>query len=294
MTPTLFTRVFSLPVECPGCGHSSAETPFSCCEPRLLRLSSAPCTACLRPRCPLLIPCRDLEIPPRWRGLIRSVESGFWAIGPTFRLLKEWKVHPTPTLTRLIQSGVEPAAARLARSEPALFQRPPWLIPVPQSPARQRQLHGGSALRAAELWRQALLSAGIPGAEILPLLELRNSRARGAAQPQAHLRLTERFLREGRFQISFDSSPQFRRTLIESGRPFWIVDDFLTSGRTLEDAAGCLLRLGALRIDAVVLAIRPLPGGQSEETASSKGGEDSGAGGADSSMPNESFMPRST
>ena len=199
----------------------------------------------------MLEPCEELGIPPLWSGSVEHVESAFWAIGSTFRLLKYWKILPTPELSERIEAvALECARTLLQREGTPLCS--PVIVPIPQTNPRTWELRGGSGLRLAHLWATALERAGSPTPEILPLLEL--SSIGKKATPQARLDGLSRFLRDGRFQIRADFHSSTERLF---GHPVWLVDDFITSGKTLGEAANCLMRLGLPPVRAFVLAIKP-------------------------------------
>ena len=255
--PASFFRL-PLPELCPGCEMPRSKGDCPRCFPKLSHALGAICPSCLRPECPLLAPCESLGLPHRWPEQIASIESAFWAIGPTFRLLKDWKRHNGRALSeRIAESALHRARNHLGRRE-GLPSRgnprlPAVIIPAPQTEARRWELWGGSSLRLSEIWAHALQKAGALRPEIVPLLRLRTERSSRVAQAQ--LDGISRFLREGRMEIC----PEYRKAAEQLGhREVWLVDDFVTTGKTLEEAASCLLRFGLPPAHAFVLAIRPL------------------------------------
>ena len=75
-----------------------------------------------------------------------------------------------------------------------------------------------------------------------------------AAAPQAELRLAQRLTN---LRGAFVPNPARRVSL--HGQHVAVVDDVMTSGATLREAAAALRRAGAARVDAWVLARTPAP-----------------------------------
>ena len=125
-------------------------------------------------------------------------------------------------------------AAAAAQNLPADFWQGKTVVPVPLATAKEK----ARGFNQAELIFRPL--AKIQGSHWLNALE----RSRGT-RPQAGLSRQERRENlQGAFKIAADVQ----------GRKILLVDDILTTGTTLRECAGELLRQGAAEVTALVLA----------------------------------------
>lgn len=176
-----------------------------------------------------------LADPPPFDACVVGCDYAF----PWDRLITDFKFH----------SRVELAAALaqrlLAAIERAALPRPQWVLPVPLTPQR---LAERGYNQAWELARRLARSLGCRAdAQLLDRpLAGRHQAELGLAQRQQNLK--------GAFV------PHPRRQASLQGNHVAVVDDVMTSGATLREAAAALRRGGAARVDVWVLARTPAPG----------------------------------
>ncbi len=205
------------------------------------------CRACIErfappvPRCcgcALRVPpgqplCGDcLRQGPAFDHCVCVADYGF----PWDALIAQAKFHARPELMRPL-GALLAAATRHARAP-----TPALLLPIPLDPQRLRQRGYNQAW---ELARQLARHLRCPAAPAL--LQRPVQRAHQAdlsrAQRLANLR--------GAFMV------QPNRQLEVTGRHVALVDDVMTTGATLREAATVLRRAGASAVDAYVLARTP-------------------------------------
>ncbi|CAA7621245.1 ComF family protein [Magnetospirillum sp. SS-4] len=135
--------------------------------------------------------------------------------------------------------GVPAFARWMVRAGADLLEDADLLVPVPLHRWRL------AARRYNQAALLALAMARLSGVRAAPDLMVRHRRT----PPQGHLgRAGRRDNVAGAFAV-----PDHRRRLLE-GRRVVLVDDVLTSGATVDECARVLLRAGAARVDALVLA----------------------------------------
>ncbi len=156
---------------------------------------------------------------------------------------------PWDGLIARFKFGGEPGLARpladLLRQQPqaaALIGAADWVLPLPLAPGRLAERGYNQALVLA---RQLA-----PGGRLAPRL-LRRVRE---TPPQASL---DRAARARNLRQAFEVDPAQAATI--RGRRLLLVDDVMTSGATLHEAARTLRRAGAAHVAAVVLARTDLP-----------------------------------
>lgn len=187
--------------------------------------------------------------------LFESITAAYLSIGPGAEVLKSWKVHGGPTLTRALGLGVQKAVQALPRVETLL-------IPVPQSEKRKWDLNGGSVLRVCEMLKEANRRNGFK-TEVFEALELFSESAINQGRTQGDGRYTRK--------QSIRMKPEARalldhQNIADQEMQLLLVDDLLTSGATLRSALEAL-RIGfessglfrgrRTRISAFVLGFRP-------------------------------------
>jgi ComF family protein len=157
---------------------------------------------------------------------------------PWDRLITQFKFQAQPelagVLARLLHGAVQRAGGPL----------PDLVLPVPLAPARLAERGYNQSWEVAR--RVAALAQATPDAQVLerPL----------AGAHQAGLPLAERRRNlRGAFHV-----PPAQRTRLR-GRCVALVDDVMTSGATLREAASALLAAGAARVDAWVVTRTPAP-----------------------------------
>ncbi len=128
-----------------------------------------------------------------------------------------------------------PQIAKLMTSALPTFNRAPLMIPIPSATSRVRQRgYDHTVLLARALSRQC-------GHDYKKVLNRHGqSRQVGATRVQRLAQL------QGAFRVN--------RPLAVKGEYILLVDDVVTTGATLEEAAKALRRAGAKRIDALVFA----------------------------------------
>ena len=177
-----------------------------------------------------------LADPPPFDACSVGCDYGF----PWDRLIADFKFHgrvelAAPLAQRLLEA--------VHRDGTAL---PQWVLPVPLAPQR---LAERGYNQAWELARRVARRLGCQAdARLLdrPL----------AGAHQAELSLPQRLKN---LRGAFVPNPSRRVSL--HGRHVAVVDDVMTSGATLREAAAALRRAGANRVDVWVLARTPAPAG---------------------------------
>jgi len=199
-----------LPRVCAGCGLPGA-------------VLCGRCTGLLtRPR--LAQPRRH---PP---GFPPTVAAGAYA-GPVRPAVLAFKEHGRAELAAPLGSALALAVAAVLRGLPGPRAGPVLLVPVPSSAAAVRRRGRDHLLELAEVAAAELRAAGVPAgtSRLLgraPGRRVRDSAGLDAAERQANL--------AGRFQV------QLPRAGLPAGSRLVLVDDVVTSGATLTEAARAL------------------------------------------------------
>jgi ComF family protein len=196
-----------------------------------------------RPRCArcgsrLGVPARScgacLATPPPFDACIVALDYVF----PWDRLIVDFKFNARVELASALAQRLTHAVVAAGGEHPAL------VLPVPLAPGR---LVERGYNQAWELGRRSARQLGC--AADATLLQRPVDGAH-----QAELTLQRRL---GNLRGAFMVTPS-RRSLL-AGRHVALVDDVMTSGATLREAAATLRRAGAARVDAWVLARTPAP-----------------------------------
>lgn len=202
----------------------------------------------LCPRCATLL-VRPRVVTPRrvpW-GFPPAVAAGAYA-GPVRHAVIAFKERGRAELTRPLGTALALAVAAASLGVPERTG-PLLLVPVPSSRAALRT-RGRDHVR--ELTRQAVAELRAAG---MPAAEARLLRRRGRVQDSAALSAAQRRANlAGTFLVDPRTSPPGPGALLV------LVDDVLTSGATLTEAAGVLARTapqGALPVVAAVVAATP-------------------------------------
>ena len=227
----MLSLVTSLLIRCQSCSQGAEPRSFPLCSACLAALRACPplCSACGGPDCGTG-PCLRPWVRDR---VFASISGQYLGTEPGYTVLKRWKVAAAPLFDTRVLSG-----------PPRLPSLPlgTLLVPVPQSFARAWRLGGSPALRIADwLSRRTGLAARI-------LLESPVQ----TGQRQGELRSEERVANRLRFRLA----PGAR--LPASGTPIVLIDDILTTGHTMREAADALRPyLPGSPIHAYSLVVRP-------------------------------------
>lgn len=211
-----------------NCVHCDAEGSLLCdmCISESKTLESGFCRRCAHATRGSSLLCHACaESPPALTRLI-AVYQFDGAMRDAVHALKYNDIRALgPVLGRLL--AADPRLARL---------RPDAIVPVPLHPWRER----------SRGYNQAALLAR-PIAEDLQVPVTRNLLKRTVNSPP-QVRSGPVSARSGNVSGIFEASPDV------AGRYVLLVDDVSTTGSTLRECARTLLRAGARRVDAVVLA----------------------------------------
>jgi ComF family protein len=185
-----------------------------------LRAAAAHCGACVRQSSPFGRCIAAVDYAFPWDGLIGAFKF-------------DGQVELAGPLSALLTEAVRAAGDAL----------PDCVMPVPLAPKRLRERGYNQAWELARRAAGALHLAADATRLVRPL----------DSAHQAALPLTRRHANlRGAFIV-----PPIRRALPAHVA---LVDDVMTSGATLSEAAGALRRAGVQRVDAWVLARTPAPG----------------------------------
>ncbi len=193
------------------------------------------CAGCARPGCRWCAECAaTLSIGPRHRRLAdHDVWSAAAYDGPLREALNGWKDHGRTDLTPVLTSTLRAPLTALLGPPPG---RPAALVPVPSS-ARSRRLRGREPVRELAL-------AVRPRRLVLPALR--------------HGRLVAE---QSGLDVDARAANLRGSLVVRSGwagrvrdQPVVVVDDVVTSGATLLEAARALRAAGARVLGAVTVA----------------------------------------
>jgi len=241
---------------------------FHClsCESSPAPYSSPLCTYCAS----LLIPCPDL-CPTCWghhgdssedahicniRGSIRksfglcSVSAMYASQGTTHEILKLWKIRGSHYLDQQILNS------KLLKQKLKQLPQMDYIVPIPQSDARKKALRPGGSSARLGTWihKQTgwpILNSALE-TENQTFLDSLFNWNETPKKSQGTLRGHERWENP----IRFREGPQMS---ILAGARVLLVDDFVTTGRTLGAARQLLQALGCARsIHGFSLGIRLL------------------------------------
>lgn len=197
----------------------------------LALLVPEPCAGCDGPGGPVCAPCRR-ELRPEVRhvdlgGLV--VHSGLEFRGVVARIVRAGKGDARPRLLALCAPALAAALGATARGSPA----PVWAVPVPASGAALRR----RGFRAVEVM--------LRGTGVRPVRVLR------AVRRTSDQRGLDAAARERNLAGAFVATRSLR------GARVVVVDDVVTTGATLREAARALRAAGATVVGAATAAATP-------------------------------------
>jgi ComF family protein len=195
----------------------------------------ARCSRCgLRVATPTAVCGACLTEPPPFDGCVVALDYAF----PWDRLIADFKFNGRIELASALARRLSRAVKHDGRPLPT------WVLPVPLAPQRLAERGYNQA------WELARRVASALGCRA----EARLLQRLLPGPHQAELGLAQR-LSNLRGAYTVDRS----RRLSLQGQHVALVDDVMTSGATLREAAAALRRGGAARVDAWVLARTPAP-----------------------------------
>ncbi|MDE2662947.1 MAG: ComF family protein [Gemmatimonadota bacterium] len=239
-----------VPAACIGCRRGVAPdgAPLcALCRSRLPRLANPRCPRCaqglgnLAAAAGELVRCGTCE---EWPEILVAADAPFAFEGLAARTVRALKYDRWRSLAPWMAARMAPGAEAMASR---LGEVAPWLIPVPLTPARQRE-RGFN--QAGELAR-ALAELGV--GSLGPFLDRRPGGSRQAGVRGALRRANV----QGRFRLCA-GLPEERRSAI-------IVDDVLTTGATAIACAETLAEAGFRSVATVSFARTLLPLNPSRE-----------------------------
>lgn len=223
----------ALPQTCALCAARSGDAIL--CAPCMNALPPLPiaCPACARPSFGAAVCGACLAKPPRFAATVAACAYAY----PLDRLVQALKYGRQLALAQPLGDAL---AAAVLRASPS-YPRPQALVALPLSTARQRERGFNQAI---EIARVVSRRVGLPLAHGLVRT--------GHGPAQAGLPWAQR---RRNVRGAFACARSF------AGMHVAVVDDVMTTGATLEAAAMALVKAGAQRVDAWVVA-RTLPPGE--------------------------------
>lgn len=192
------------PFTCPGCGDASHEIVCNPCRSSFRR--------------------NDELIAPNKEG-VRGCFPIFYSFSTTHKILNYWKNHGGHELRKILFTPTPDLKNRLLNTNIDL------IVPIPQHEERSMKRGHASAFEVAKFFSREL------GIQIEPeLLILKPFHT--TAIKQAYLSEWERKHSENPFQLN---TKKMNMILKNQTQKILIIDDFITSGSTLDKAANALL-----------------------------------------------------
>ncbi len=217
--------------KCVACSESLGQSSWALCDlcRESLKLCPTVCSRCGGLNCQDHLKSDSSAPGPE------SYTAYFLSIGRAHRVLTSWKHRQGLRLSTEIFRPRPEARLRERLSILDLTH----VVPVPQTRARSRKLGGSPAAKTAD-W--VSLKLDLPVLHCLSLVERQN------LPRQAELSAVERASKSIRFELA-------ARLPLESR--ILLVDDFMTTGKTLRQAAEFLRRKGATGVHGFCLGLRP-------------------------------------
>lgn len=232
----MWRNLLPLAVRCANTSHLLGADQLPWCHDCLRRMPACPeicphCFKILNPRC--------TSLHPRSSPLLR-LQAHYLGSTHALGLVKRWKRNPSPFST---QKLIE-ARTLIPPDRPYDF-----LVPIPRS-----------VIAHPETWPATQLAHFLVKAGHAPSVSFALKLNRHGFEPkQALLSAQERRFSPNKWALQ-DSAFEM------VGKSVCLVDDFITTGKTISDAAQWLITAGAATVSAWVLCFRP--SFQSDATAS--------------------------
>lgn len=217
--------MLSLLFSCPGCATGAASRSFPLCERCLGSLLPSPP---LCPACGGFCPHSGCVRPWIRETSISAFHSRYLLVGRSYEVCRAWKRGGGPLLDRRVLGPISAPEGRFDA-----------IVPIPHSSRRAFQLGRSPSERVASRM-----------ADLLDVPVVRALSARPEPVRMARLSAVDRLTLRAAFTIRPEARARVRGTIL-------LVDDFMTTGRTLRSAAALLRQAGAERVEAYVLGLRP-------------------------------------
>ncbi|MDR3606863.1 MAG: hypothetical protein P4M08_05715 [Oligoflexia bacterium] len=230
--------MFSLLWVCNSCGGRLSDNNALLCPACLQAIHPAPplCPSCGSPVCDRLGKCESPWLAEE-SSLIRSYAALYLLIEPGYSVLRAWKKRGSPIFDRQILRWDEETRRKLLETQAQA------IVPIPQQIKRSWKL-GRSPAEVIARW----LSKNTA----LPMRRILRPPSRWlAGQPprQAQRSVQERMENPLRFKAIESRIGGLTQVIL--------VDDFMTSGRTIKAASQALGKAGIGRVDVFCLGVRP-------------------------------------
>ena len=234
-----------VPAACVGCRRGVApDGPPLCalCRSRLPRLTSPRCPRCAQPLGNIAAAAGELVrcgVCEEWPGILAAADAPFAFEGLAARTVRALKYDRWRALAPWMAARMAPGAEALVSR---IGEGAPWLVPVPPTPARQRE----RGFNQAEELARALADRGVGP------LGLFLARRPGGGRQAGVRGALRRANVQGRFRL--------RAGLPHERRSAMVVDDVLTTGATAIACAETLAEAGFRNVATVSFArtLRPL------------------------------------
>ncbi len=228
--------LISILFRCPACNHSSESRSFPYCTACIDSLTPCPplCKNCASPAC---IATSQLSCSRQWikNDLIDSFHAGYVLAGPGYKVLKRWKVRHGIFSDKRILKVLDTFCIKLQKLN---IQA---IIPMPQKFKRSWAIGGSPAEKIAHTISK---KSKIP---LMTALKICPSTTQG--KRQAELSQIDRIQNKLNFSVA---SSEIDRPISD----ILLVDDFMTTGHTLRQAAHVLKISNAGKIHVFCLGIR--------------------------------------
>ena len=240
-------RVFSSLMLCPSCRHPTSPDRIPLCDACAAALKPATplCPHCGSPDCLISGPNPGTCRRPWFEtsNLITGFTAGALLTDSVYGVLLAWKNRKAPLLTQRILKEL-----RLKETLEGLGRREKFdfVTFVPQSHQRGWQLFGSTSATLAKMAAEAL---HVP---LVAMLDVDRRRQAKSTPRQAQRSLLERTNSDNPFCLT----AHHRLRMIQHRR-ILLVDDFMTTGKTIKLAAQALQPLHPSSIQVFVLGLRP-------------------------------------